>query len=643
MTTLGSTRTPQRRWFIASASTLAAAHLALVQYFVPWRAVFSPRPLQGIDYDLHIGQVFRVVEGLRGWGKSWVYDVRLLAGHPEGTITDAGSKGWELWTYCLNVCGVSLPIAFNTWVLLAMLACPVLAYAAARSFELPPAARLLAAGMASALLFFDSFTHWAWYVGMVSWTLASCLCPLTLGLFYQFMRTRKPSHAIGCALALGIGHLIHPYTFFVLVAPIAALYVREFRRLPSNAHLAVAGMGVFTLAVNAYWLVVAAKHWHYILDSAYYAQGKPTHLVYDFLGLLTIAEDTGVIGVRSGFRFLFFALGIAGLVGLRRRADPRTLPLATGILSLIALAHLGFMLHVFAQMQPYRVVIPMNMLTVVPASMFLHASLIEIAARPPAPAAKLLLAVLALIVGQHLAQEVLYFAPRALATPADFSDGEISPLTTYGFLTRFDGPNNLSYSLPHEAYVEPSYENCVRWLELHVHKGARLLVEGSVLGERLAWRTQFEVIGGFVQRNVSHAYANYFRRYPKPPSQAVLANYLRIFAIDYVVTPIQRSEFDGSPALQLFQTIGRYRVYRAVHPPSRLLEGRGSVQAQTNRIDVTDSDPQQPLVLSYHFHEALRCTPNCTVEREAHAFDPVGLIRIPAPHARSVRIYNAYE
>jgi hypothetical protein len=628
--------------FLVCAVALAIVHLALVNYFAPLRAVFAPRPITGVDYDLHIGQVYQVVEGLRDWGHSWVYDTRLLAGQPEGTILDAGSKGWQLWTFAVHSCGVSLPVAFNTWVLLVMLAPPLCAFAAARSFELTRNASLAAAAMASALWFFDSFTHWVWYIGMVSWALASCLAPLTLGLFYRFLRTRKLRFAVACAASLGAGHLIHPYTFVLLVLPIGALYVREFRALPRSGHAAVAAMAVFTLAVNSYWLIVALEHWHYILDSAYYAQGRISYLLYDFLNVLRVAQDSGVIGVRSGFRLLCLALGIAGLVALHRRKDPRTLPLAVGVLGLNAIAYAGSLLHVLAQIQPYRMIVPSQMLSAIPAAFYL-CEVGPDALRELRPATRVVLFVLALLAVQNLASQVLYFMPNALPAVEDLPDGSKSPFTRYGFLTRLDGPDHTTYSVPHDPYVEPGYAQTLEWLETNVAKRSRLLVQGGNLGERLAWATSFEVVGGFVERNILHAYANYFRRYPtEPPTQAVLDAYLHTYSIDYVVAAPQEV-FDQSQALRIVADVGNYRVYRTVRPTGRVLVGRGVVSARTNIIDVADTDPDRPLVLSYHFHEALRCTPNCKVERETRTMDSVGLIRVPAPHPRKIRIYNAYE
>jgi hypothetical protein len=626
--------------FVLCALALALGHLLLVNYFAPLRAIFASKPIQGVDYDLHIGQVYRVVEGLRGWGKSWVYDVRLVAGQPEGTITDAGSKGWQLWTYAWTLAGVSLPIAFNTWVLLAMLACPLLAFAAARCFDLTPGASLAAAAMASALWFFDSFTHWVWFVGMVSWALASCLCPLTIGLFYRFVETRKAVFAVGCGACMSIGHLIHPYTFFVLLAPFAGLYIRGLRSFSWKTHLSVAAMALGTLLVNAYWLAVALRQWHYVLDSAFYAQGRISFILNDFIDVLRVGSDTGVIGVRGGFRVFFLASAIAGLSLWWRRHDRRALPLALGILGLTVFAYLGGKLNALAQIQPYRMLVASGMLSVVPAAFFFQ-SLDWRSFRQLPAAFQMLVLVLALSGVQHLAQQVLYFTPDVIPEVENFPDGSASPITKYGYLTRIDGPSHITYSVPHDPYIEPDYERCIQWLETNVREGSRLLVHGGVLGERIAWRTKLEVIGGFVERNVLHAYANYFRRYAEPPSPAVLAEYLRTYSIDYVVA-IPQPSFDTSDALRIVTDVGRYRIYRTVRPTQRVLSGRGIVKAQTNRIDVSASDPSLPLVLSYHFHEALRCKPNCTIERETHTIDSVGLIRIPAPHPRAIRIYNAY-
>ncbi|TPW00778.1 MAG: Uncharacterized protein FD124_3919, partial [Alphaproteobacteria bacterium] len=153
------------RFPYAWALVLVVVHLALLVHFLPPSLVFGKEPITGDDYDLHIGQVWRVVEGLDGWGKSWVYDAKQFAGKPAGVISDAGSKAWELWTFAGWKLGLHRGTAFNTFVLLAFLLAPLLPFVAARLFGLNRRAALLTATLASALWYFDSFAHWLWWVG----------------------------------------------------------------------------------------------------------------------------------------------------------------------------------------------------------------------------------------------------------------------------------------------------------------------------------------------------------------------------------------------------------------------------------------------------------------------------------------------
>ena len=63
-----------------------------------------------------------------------------------------------------------------------------------------------------------------------------------------------------------------------------------------------------------------------------------------------------------------------------------------------------------------------------------------------------------------------------------------------------------------------------------------------------------------------------------------------------------------------------------------IARGRGEVRASTNRIEVTGSNPDRPVVLRFHWMEQLVCEPDCTIERKPDKLDPVGFIKIPAPH-----------
>ena len=104
-----------RRRVIVGWLLLLGAHLGLFFEF-SGAQLLSATPYFGHDFNTHIEQTWRVLEGLRGWGKSWVYDVQLLAGQPNGVFFDADNKAWELWTYALTLLGVPQGWAFNSFV-----------------------------------------------------------------------------------------------------------------------------------------------------------------------------------------------------------------------------------------------------------------------------------------------------------------------------------------------------------------------------------------------------------------------------------------------------------------------------------------------------------------------------------------------
>jgi hypothetical protein len=637
----------------AATLAVAAGHVALTAYFVSVKDIFARRALSGEDYDIHASQTFRVLEGLSLWGKSWVYDVSLLAGQPEGTIFDAGNKGWELWTALLHRLGVHEATAFNSFVLVVMLAGPGVVYASGRLFDLTPAASCVAAGLASALWFFDSFFHWAWWVGMVSSAASAYLGLLPCALLFRFLE-RAPKDAgrsvlllVGCAVSLAVAHLIHPYVFFAVAAPLLVLYLRRFRQLPRGAHLGILGVAAFVVGVNGYWLHNALAHWHYVLDSAYYAQGGAPFLWSDFAGLLRDGSDTGLIGTRTGFRVLVLALAVAGLVSLQRAADRRALPWAAGMGVCFALAYFGVYLPGGAQTQPYRNVMPLALFATLPAATFVEA----IAAKRDVLRAHPGLAgagVVALVVlGQHLLAQVLYFLPRALPEPKPAYDGSASPLSKYGHLTLpvRGGFADMHYGLPHQAPGTSALDAAVTWVERNVPEGARVLVEHGSLGERIARQTRVEVMGGFFERNVAHAEANFFRRYRGRLANAFeIAEYLRLYNIGWVITEQPRADLDAArAALEPLLTALPFRVYRTRVPVTPLLSGTGRVRARTNVIEVSATNPREDLILSYHFHESLRCQPACRLSRALVARDRVGLIGVPAPHPSTFSIVNGYD
>ncbi|MCX4247840.1 glycosyltransferase family protein [Paraliomyxa miuraensis] len=619
----------------AAYATVFLGPVALLWYFGGER-LLAPTPQAGFDFDTHISQVWRVLEGLRGWGRTWVYDVQHLAGYPNGTIFDADNKGWELFTHALTVLGVPQGLAFNLFVVVAHLAVAPVVYASARLFGLRRGSSLLAAGLAVLYWFFDSWNHWEWFVGMIAYAIAGYLFLLPLAAFYRFTEERRPVHAILCAVSMALAHLVHPYTFFILVGPMAALYLRHARSMSRRDHVIVWAIAGVTVLANAWWLAIAFSFWHYILDSSLFGHTGLDSLLWDVFGLVGDPAAQGVVGNRTGFRLMILTGGIVGVVAWWRRGDARTLPFGVGLSVLLLLTYLGGYTF-FANIQPHRHVGPTGFLAVIPA-----AAAVELATRErlwsrlPRPAWALA-AVLAVPAMQHLSRDVLYFCARSLPPPAKLLDGQQVWYTRLGY-----GPHGDF------VYGDWDHDELAAWVREHDDGSARFLVESWHIGEQLTWKTDAQILGGFIWRNLDHSWANFFRRRPQGiASPEELRQYMRTYGARYVIisTPASLAPWwDQSPVLELVATISVFRIYRFEEPVSLIAEGRGRVEAGTNRILVSGSDPGQDVVLRYHWLETLACGPECRIERERiDEVDTVGFIRVPAPHPADFEIRNVYR
>jgi hypothetical protein len=368
------------------------------------------------------------------------------------------------------------------------------------------------------------------------------------------------------------------------------------------------------------------------------------YLAADLFNVLLDPDDTGVIGTRAGFRFFYIGLAIAGLFVLNARRDRRVLPFAAALATLFALGYLGKYIPGALQIQPYRHVLPLGFFAVLPAAAFCEVLGRERALAGLGRPVKALLAVAALACAQHLVGDALYFTPKLLPKPGGLMHGDPSPLSPYGFFTVAQERAHIHYGVPADAWIDNSVEDVVTWIAENVPRGSRLLAEHMTIGERTAWKTHVEVMGGFRERNIQHSLANLFRTYgEKPITDRALERYLRTYGIGWIVTLSKREDFERSAILEKLPQVGHWNIYRTRFAVSPFVKGSGRLRARTNRIEVFATDSAQDVVISYHFHESLRCRPRCRIERAQNGHDPVGFIRVPAPHPRSFVIYNSYE
>ena len=237
--------------------------------------------------------------------------------------------------------------------------------------------------------------------------------------------------------------------------------------------------------------------------------------------------------------------------------------------------------------------------------------------------AKLIALVLAVPAFQHLGADVVYFMPELQPKLERLSNGEQPPITGTGY------PPHTTLRYTHDVFDQ----QLVEFIREHDEGTGRWLVERPPLGDDISWRTDAQVMGGFTFRNLEHSWANLYRRRPqgivKPKP---LRRYFRKYAIEWVVVSHPGAWFVRvpNPQLELVEVIGPHHIFRTKVQVNLVAKGGGEVEAETNLLRVTGSDPDADVVLRYHWLETLVCRPDCAIERRPiDKVDKVGTPSLP--------------
>ncbi len=605
-----------------------AVHLALMLYFEPPSLILSDEPVPGLDYESHMEQTVRAVEAHRRSGRIWCYDPHLLAGQPSGAIFDADNKLIEVFAIVLDRFGVPIHRSFNLFIWLAHGLVPLVFYASARLFRLDRSAAVGAAFLASMGWYFDALSHWFFWAGMIAWGFAAYLWVLPLALFYRWLDARRPWLLVSVFLLLGVIQHLHAYAFFLLVVPMTYLYWRARKSMGRWDHLAVWAVAIGVVAVNGWWLAAAMRFWHYILTAGYYLDATPDYLLYDYLGLLKEADIHGLIAVRAGFRFLIFGAAALWLITNRRKQDDRYVPLLATLGVLLFIAYFGGLVAPLREIQPYRFVIPAMYLATFPAALWIAEAVRSLKVSRPSPAALGVMALASFVALPKLARDVLYFIPDWIpghTRPLPAPDPDVSGGRGFGTIAW-----KKPLAFRHEPMDEPMRQAIENARKAVDGKG-RWLVEWWPLGERLAWATDAQILGGFRDINLAHSDANLFRKYPDgaPPDPDELGRYLERYNVQWVIVGNPKPKLESRNDVLEFAFTGLgQRVYRTRNKLSWFLDGSpGDVKAEVDLLTITGSRGGD-LVLKYHYMETLECRPRCEIYRAEVPNDRVGFIGV---------------
>lgn len=615
--------------------SLIALHLGLLLYFAPPATLLSKQPVMTVDYALHVYQVDRAWTAFNEHGALWAWDPLALAGQPAGVVEDLTSKGTELFVIGLGRLGVSRAFAFNLFILLVHLGLPLTAWLVGRLLSLGRWETLVLHGLWLCLWFFDSFMHWSWWIGMITWCFASYGAVLLIALLYRCLEAPTLGRFAWLALLAAVLSLVHPFVVLSLAIPCVALYARSFRGMSGKAHAMLGGAALVAASTALIWIFPFLRFKHYVGDVDTFFNATASFAFFDAFDLLKDGRQTGG-PVRTMFRMLCFAAGGVMLVRWHRAGDRRALGLSSLVLSALVLAYGSAYFWLGRQTQPYRHIGPAMFAAAVPAAVLLREVLSPSALRSYPRGAQLALMFCAVLLVPRAARTALQYMPTLLPQQVERSklDFLSSPLVGLNepkpLVMRHEGP------LPQQQAVRS-------WLLKHHAGGGRVVVNDWVLGEYLAASTNVPILGGIVERNVPHVDAHLFRREPDgnlPPAE--LAAYFDTYAVEYVVLAGGHLPLDERrELLRPTAAVSGYRIYRTVKAPNYFERGAGKVRSQAvNKLELSEVKGDVA-VLRFHWMETLRCRPECSVEREPNTLDRVGFIRVNNPPP-AFEIYNGY-
>jgi len=614
-------------------------HFVLVLYNFPLKMVFSGFPVASIDYDTHYAQTVRVTIALENFGKPWVWDPRFNAGFPEGTIFDGDNKAHELFAFLLYKAKISLPIAFNLFVFLGHLLPPFVFFLACRLMRGSIYAQSTAAFLGSMIWNFDAMVRWTWWVGMISYAIASTIAILPIAFYFRFANTKRLIHILFAGIFLSLVHLVHPLLFLVLFIPMVTIYFMNLKKFSLREHLATFGMCIFTILVNLYWILLCIKFLGYVTGSEVFGRANWWFIITDYFGIVGDTAEQGLVAMRTGWRILVITLSAIGIYDWYKRRDSRFLPFTLVLIWLLFISYFGRYLPIIKHIQPYRYIVPLSSFAIIPASISAEKMVTGILTEKLKWEYAKILVVLFTVALPHLARDVIYFIPQLKPQIVRPEPGLPNISDTLGFGS-IGWPDQQEYR---HGLGRSDYFEVRKWVLQHDDGSGRFLVQWWILGEFLGWSTNAQIIGGFRYINLKHGFANIFRTYYyEPPPADYFQKYIKRYAIKYLITS------GAMTAIEVHKDILKgidfippsHRIYLLDSEPSWFEKGRGKVKVALNKIEVSNAEGDE-IILKYHYLEDFICKPNCKVEKYPIPNDPVGFIKVRNPPKNFV-IENGY-
>jgi hypothetical protein len=557
------------------------AHMGASTFVVAPASLGTGEPFYTDDHALHFARAATIADELWRTGRLWAYDPGTLAGYPLGaTIFDLDNVGTAV---AMALLPLPRPLAYKLVVLLALLAPPLVLFAAARRLGCDDA-EALATAAAATVVAASAFTF---RLGMFANFTVAYLAVLVFAFAAGHLRapTRRSFLAL---VALGTaGLLVHVFLGILVLVPCAVLVLAESWRAPRRT---LGQAGAVTLA-----LLLLASPW--LVPWLRFAPVLGWDYPHHFFQTGPLATAWRPLTVLWGWPIFLLVMGGIGIgVWARRAPTPLVLAYATWVLALLVGALQGSRLPLVSRLEPLQLMVPLAFVLCPLAA----TGVVAVLRALPSP-------------------RLVAFAPLAFAPYLAVTLVRLAPLPP------------VSAALPPEGHA------FVAWLREVSDPGARLLLEdrrhlerprldrdvpdhpyfGSHLLGLLPALTGRQVLGGpYPEMPIRPHHADLssgvllgtpLAEWPTERLAAALALY-NVGTIVVWSSAARERLAAAADVVAPAGGLGVFAAFRTRAPASFLLAGSGTVRARPNAIEVTGASPAG-VVLKYHWYPGLCSDP----------------------------------
>jgi hypothetical protein len=606
-------RTAKR--FVTGPFPPALLQLLLVASLVVDPLSLLGEPIRSGDYSAHFYSASHADTHFRRTGAFWGYDPFWMAGYPEGLVGLLDNK-----LFCVLLLAVPnswKALLFNVGILSTLLAVPWWLYVAAGAAGSERSERRCAAVAAIVVTFSVPVAVYFWSWGGISFFLVSSLAvPVTLTLALSLSEGSIFSQrGAAAAFAATLVVFIHPEaTLVIAIGLLPVLWSSSrppWKRFRDLAVLAgVLALAILPILQALVWLRGPFR----VVDPAAhqnFQSGLPQLRRDWWIHLL----DTTSLHNGAGGLLAILPLALWGFIA--RRDSCRAVTEHVVVAEIVGCAAVTYVLPSVLEastiLQPYRFLLPLSFFACIPAGRGIARGARLLAGGRPIAWALALVVAFIVINGAWGLSSIL-----ALGHGRD--DAEVA-------LTRF-----LDRSTNEEDRILVEVNLAPLWVEGHVPRA--IVIHRFALLPLAVHRELIGYVG--VSSFAVHRYARFqpgwlLGKRLAELSEPAVGAMLRRYAISWVVgcsgwTLSELRRF--SSVLEETQHIGVCRAFRVREPErSRLLEGSGRVQADLDRLEVSEANGER-LVLKYHWIPNLRTDPPLPIADAPEPGAPVGFIAV---------------